>query len=77
MSNHPDQAKGVVVISLVDKVWKLASRENISNELIFIKDILIGNGHPEKMILQITLRTNNFAVWPKAVTKIKKRTKQA
>ena len=52
-SNHPIQVKRGVVISLVDRVLKLASPEYISNELIFIKDILVGNGYPENMISQI------------------------
>ena len=53
MSNHPIQVKRGVVMSLVDKVSKLASLEYIINEVILIKDILIGNGYPEKMISQI------------------------
>jgi hypothetical protein len=48
-SNHPIQVKRGVVISLVE----LASPEYISNELIFAKDILVGNGYPENMISQI------------------------
>ena len=31
----------------------IASTEYISSELIFIKDILVGNGYPENMISQI------------------------
>ena len=52
-SNHPIQVKRGVVISLVDRVLNLASPEYISSELIFIKDILAGNGYPENMISQI------------------------
>jgi len=52
-SNHPIQVKRGVVISLVDRVLNLASPEYISSELIFIKDILVGNGYPENMISQI------------------------
>ena len=37
----------------MDRVLNLASPEYISSELIFIKDILVGNGYPENMISQI------------------------
>ena len=52
-SNHLIQVKRGVVISLVDRVLNLASPEYNSSELIFIKDILVGNGYPENMISQI------------------------
>ena len=52
-SNHPIQVKRGVVISLVERSLKLASPEYMSSELIFIKDILVGNGYPENMISQI------------------------
>ena len=52
-SNHPIQVKKGVVISLVDRVLKLASPEYMSSELIFIKDILVGNGYPKSRISQI------------------------
>jgi len=46
-SNHPIQVKRAVVISLVDRVLKLASPEHISSGHIIMKDILIPNGYPE------------------------------
>jgi len=52
-SNHPIRVKRRVVISLVDRVLKLASPEYMSSKLISIKDILVGNGYPENMISQI------------------------
>jgi len=52
-SNPPIQVKRGVVISLVDRVLKLASPEYMSSKLIFIKDILVGNGYSENMISQI------------------------
>jgi len=38
-SNDPIQVKRGVIVSLVDRVLKLASPEYMSNELIFFKDI--------------------------------------
>ena len=55
-SNRPIQVKRDVVISLVDRVSKLASSDYINSEIFFIKDILVGNGYPENMISQIIER---------------------
>ena len=54
MSNDPIQIKKGLVIFLADMVLIFASSGYISNELIFIKSILIDNKYPEKMISQIT-----------------------
>jgi hypothetical protein len=48
-----------VVISLVHRVLNLASPEYMSSELIFIKDILMGNGYPKKMIFKIIKKEKN------------------
>ena len=56
-SNHPIQVKRGVVISLIDRSLKLASPEYMSSELIFSKDILVGNGYPENMISHIIEKT--------------------
>ena len=52
-SNHPPCVKRGVVISLVDRVLKICSRNHIKSELDYVKDILFCNGYPINLIENI------------------------
>ena len=52
-SHHPPSVKRGVIISLVDRVLKICSRNHINSELNYVKDILFCNGYPIKLIENI------------------------
>ena len=55
-SNHPPCVKRGVVISLVDRVLKICSRNHVESELDYVKDILFCNGYPMNLIENIIER---------------------
>jgi hypothetical protein len=53
LSSHPPSVKRGVIISLVDRVFKLCWLNHVNSELKYIKDILLCNGYPINLIENI------------------------
>ena len=52
-SCHPISVKRGVVIALVDRVFRICSREFLDSELLYLRDVLFCNSYPIKFIDKI------------------------
>ena len=49
-SCHPISVKQGVVIALVDRAFRICSRDSLDSELLYLRDVLLCNSYPIKFI---------------------------